>query len=40
MPAQGKKAYVEGMTFFRFADGRIVEEWSIIDIAALHKQLM
>jgi steroid delta-isomerase-like uncharacterized protein len=40
MPGQGKKANVEGMTFFRFADDRIVEEWSIIDIAALNRQLM
>jgi steroid delta-isomerase-like uncharacterized protein len=39
-PGQGKKARVEGMTFFRFADGRIIEEWSIIDLAALNKQLM
>src|SRR5512134_349739 len=39
MPGQGKRARVEGMTFFRFVDGRIVEEWSIIDLAALNKQL-
>jgi steroid delta-isomerase-like uncharacterized protein len=39
-PGQGKKARIEGMTFFRFADGRIVEEWSIIDVAALNRQLM
>ena len=40
MPGQGKKASVEGMTFFRFVKDRIVEEWSIIDIASLNKQLM
>ncbi|HET7202736.1 MAG TPA: ester cyclase [Steroidobacteraceae bacterium] len=40
MPGQGKKARVEGMTFFRFAEGRIVEEWSIIDLAALNRQLL
>jgi steroid delta-isomerase-like uncharacterized protein len=40
MPGQGKKVNVEGMTFFRFANDRIVEEWSIIDIAALNRQLM
>jgi steroid delta-isomerase-like uncharacterized protein len=39
MPGQGKKANIEGMTFFRFADDRIVEEWSIIDMAALARQL-
>jgi steroid delta-isomerase-like uncharacterized protein len=39
-PGLGKKARVEGMTFFRFADGRIIEEWSIIDLAALNQQLM
>jgi predicted ester cyclase len=27
------------MTFFRFSDGRIVEEWSLIDMATLMKQL-
>ena len=30
---------VEGMTFFRFSSGRIVEEWTIVDIATLRKQL-
>jgi hypothetical protein len=30
---------VEGMTFFRFSSGRIVEAWSIVDIATLRKQL-
>lgn len=39
MPGAGKKASIEGMTFFRFTAGRIVEEWSIIDFAALTKQL-
>jgi steroid delta-isomerase-like uncharacterized protein len=39
MPGTGKKAAIEGMTFFRFAEGRIVEEWSIIDMAALARQI-
>jgi steroid delta-isomerase-like uncharacterized protein len=39
LPGKGKKASVEGMTFFRFKDGRIVEEWSLIDMATLMKQL-
>jgi steroid delta-isomerase-like uncharacterized protein len=39
MPGKGKKAAIEGMTFFRFVDGRIVEEWSIIDMAALARQI-
>jgi steroid delta-isomerase-like uncharacterized protein len=39
MPGKGKKAAIEGMTFFRFAAGRIVEEWSLIDMAALARQI-
>ena len=39
MPGKGAKAAIEGMTFFRFVDGRIVEEWSLIDMASLMKQL-
>jgi steroid delta-isomerase-like uncharacterized protein len=39
MPGKGARAKVQGMTFFRFADGRIVEEWSLIDMATLMKQL-
>jgi predicted ester cyclase len=27
------------MSFFRFSSGRIVEEWTIVDIATLRKQL-
>ena len=26
---------MDGMTFFRFKGGRIVEEWSIMDIATM-----
>lgn len=39
MPGKGASAAVEGMTFFRFSQGRIVEEWSLIDMATLMKQL-
>jgi steroid delta-isomerase-like uncharacterized protein len=39
MPGKGGKADIDGMTFFRFSAGRIVEEWSVIDIATLAKQL-
>jgi len=39
MPGTGAKADVTGMTFFRFADGRIVEEWSLIDMATLMRQI-
>ena len=39
MPGKGVAASVQGMTFFRFAAGRIVEEWSLIDMAGLMKQL-
>jgi steroid delta-isomerase-like uncharacterized protein len=39
MPGEGTKADVQGMTFFRFKAGRIVEEWSLMDIATLMTQL-
>ncbi len=39
LPGKGAKAAVDGMTYFRFASGRIVEEWSIIDIARMRMQL-
>jgi steroid delta-isomerase-like uncharacterized protein len=39
MPGKGARAEMEGMTFFRFANGRIVEEWSLMDIASLMKQM-
>jgi steroid delta-isomerase-like uncharacterized protein len=39
LPGRGGKADVDGMTFFRFKDAKIVEEWSIIDIATMRKQL-
>ena len=39
MPGKGTAASVQGMTFFRFVSGRIVEEWSLIDMATLMKQM-
>ena len=38
-PGQGKRANVDGMSFFRFADGKIVEEWSTYDNLSILKQL-
>jgi steroid delta-isomerase-like uncharacterized protein len=38
-PGKGKKADIQGMTFFRFKEGRIVEEWSLIDMATANRQL-
>ena len=39
MPGKGDRIGVEGMTFFRFSSGRIVEEWTVLDVATLRKQL-
>ncbi|HEY5761464.1 MAG TPA: ester cyclase [Steroidobacter sp.] len=39
LPGLGGKADVDGMTFFRFKEAKIVEEWSIIDIATMKRQL-
>jgi steroid delta-isomerase-like uncharacterized protein len=39
LPGKGDRVGIEGMTFFRFSAGRIVEEWSIVDVATLRKQL-
>lgn len=38
-PGNGKRISTEGMTIFRFADGRIVEEWSITDQLRVMRQL-
>jgi predicted SnoaL-like aldol condensation-catalyzing enzyme len=37
MPGNGARIGIEGMSFFRFSSGRIVEEWTIVDIATLRK---
>lgn len=39
LPATGKKVVAHGMTFFRFRDGRIAEEWSVIDMLSVLRQL-
>jgi steroid delta-isomerase-like uncharacterized protein len=38
-PGKGAKATLEGMTFFRFDKGLIVEEWSMLDMESLRAQL-
>jgi steroid delta-isomerase-like uncharacterized protein len=37
-PATGRKITARGMTFFRFRDGRICEEWNIIDMLSVLRQ--
>jgi steroid delta-isomerase-like uncharacterized protein len=39
LPATGRKVTVRGMTFFRFRDGRIAEEWNTIDMLGVMRQL-
>lgn len=39
MPGKGDRIGIEGMTFFRFSSSRIVEEWSVLDVAMLRKEL-
>jgi predicted ester cyclase len=39
LPGKGDRIGIEGMTFFRFSAGRIVEAWSVVDVATLQKQL-
>lgn len=38
MPGKGDRVGLEGMTFFRFAKDRIVEEWTVVDVAELRRQ--
>ena len=38
-PGEGKRVAIDGMSFFRFADGKIVEEWSTYDNLTIMKQL-
>ena len=38
-PGNGKTVAIDGMTFFRFKDGRIVEEWTTYDNLSLMQQL-
>ena len=39
IPATGRKVEVFEMLFFRFAEGRIVEVWEVVDEYALRHQL-
>ena len=39
MPGKGVKVSLQGMSMFRFSKGHIVEEWTLVDIAALMTQL-
>ncbi len=39
LPATGRKARAGGMTLFRVADGKIVEEWSYANTMSLMQQL-
>lgn len=39
MPGKGARIDMEGMTFFRFSAGRIVEEWTLLDMATFTKQV-
>ncbi len=39
IPATGKSVSVNGMTFFRFERGVIREEWSVINMYSIFKQL-
>lgn len=39
LPGLGGKAAMDGMTFFRFENGKIVEEWSVMDLATMMRQL-
>lgn len=38
-PGSGKRVELDGMTFFRFAGGRIVEEWTTYDNLGVMQQL-
>jgi steroid delta-isomerase-like uncharacterized protein len=38
-PATGRPVRLRGMTFYRFADGRIIEEWSAFDMYSVMRQL-
>jgi steroid delta-isomerase-like uncharacterized protein len=39
LPGAGRRMAIDGMTFFRFVDGRIAEEWGVIDMATMMQQL-
>lgn len=39
LPATGKKVRAGGMTFWRMKDGRIAEEWGVVDMLTVLRQL-
>lgn len=39
VPATGARVSVQGVIHSRVADGRIVEEWELLDLATLYRQL-
>ena len=39
IPATGKRVRVEGMGFFQFKDGKLIEEWAVDDTMGLLQQL-
>jgi steroid delta-isomerase-like uncharacterized protein len=39
VPATGRRIFMQGMVFSRVAEGRIREEWRVIDSAGLMQQL-
>jgi steroid delta-isomerase-like uncharacterized protein len=39
LPGKGKTGGIEGMTFFRFDKGLIVEEWSVTDLLSMMRDL-
>jgi steroid delta-isomerase-like uncharacterized protein len=39
LPATGRKVEARGMTLFRFRDGRIAEEWGVVDMLSALRQL-
>lgn len=38
-PATGKRVQAQGMTFWRLRDGKIAEEWGLVDMLSVLKQL-
>jgi steroid delta-isomerase-like uncharacterized protein len=39
LPATGKKVTATGMTFWRMKDGKIAEEWGLVDMVSVMRQL-